>query len=123
MDWIQARLSCSLEHSWIALREQVNSDFERWKELNPQEKHKRLAYSPDKNCVIVSKLDEWHVGVVAWVRVCKATSSITVKREQNDLGVELNPTLNAKGECRLMRGLEELEFWQASRFILEPVIF
>jgi hypothetical protein len=36
---------------------------------------------------------------------------------------KLIPTVTVEGECRLRHGSDDLEFWQASRLILENVLF
>jgi hypothetical protein len=126
MGWIEARLKCSPESAWTLLRETLLSDIEDWRKLTRAEAGSLLIANDDRRISITSKADD--VGEGAWVSVQKKESQIQVRRphpsQPNDyVAFDLVPRLNQSGECRLWLGEEELEFWQASRRILEPVLF
>src|SRR3954454_24906124 len=75
MDWIEARLGCSLDHAWMSLREKIRSDLMRWRELEPT-RSKSVESSSDDSFIAVSKTD--HLSK-KWTRVEINTSGIVVK--------------------------------------------
>jgi hypothetical protein len=120
MDWIEARLKCSPDHAWITLCEVVRSDVDRFRSLTnsesptvEQENGRVLIVSNGKRFVTLQSIDN--------------KIAIRQGHQHGDpKGVEkfsLIPTLNQNGECRLRFNRAELEFWQASREILENLLF
>jgi hypothetical protein len=121
MDWVKARLGCSLEHAWIALREQVIADIETWQRLQPNLAGGVRMQNESEDILLVSRIDMFG-GASRWIRLAKFDQAILLKRKDTH-DVNLAPTLNAKGECRLLLADRELEFWQVSRMALEPMLF
>jgi hypothetical protein len=123
MDWVEARIHCSLDYAWMILREQIKIDLNRWKELEPNPSIPVEANFGD-SLVTVSKRSP--MGEAKhWVRISKCENDIRLKTPAwaGAHEITLVPMLNRKGECRLLNQSEELEFWQASRLALEPVLF
>jgi hypothetical protein len=65
-----------------------------------------------------------------WVSFERVENFVLVKRgdftksgEAQRETFKLIPTVTVEGECRLRHGSDDLEFWQASRLILENVLF
>jgi hypothetical protein len=126
MSWIDARIKCSLESAWIALRETVCLDIDRWRELSHTAPDSPSIVQQDGRLIISSKEKDDSGESVAWATVEKKQKYIRVRvSDPAGTTVELQfvPRLNDAGECRLFLGEKELEFWQVSRKILEPVLF
>ena len=108
----------------MILSERILSDIRQWQQL----------YSDLSNLVCVTNENHYlsvskrHPFGSFCRHIQRKNDSILVKvpASSSDSSEEilhrLSPTLNKKGECRLMLGSEELGFWQASRLILEPVL-
>jgi hypothetical protein len=118
MDWITARLQCSIEHAWNVLCEGVRSDLDIWKAAQTHSDPK-IEFSIDANIAVITKNSP-----------DASTSKITLRRNSNRITAELpgrtmtlTPLVNEAGECRMKVGNDELEFWQASRKILEAFLF
>jgi hypothetical protein len=122
MDWIRARRKCSIEHAWNTLCERIRTDIDTWREAD--DLAATVEFSMDANVAIVTKNARG-----------ASTTRITLRHKAHHIAVELpgnqehqhslilTPLLNETGECRLRAGGEELEFWQASRKILEKFLF
>lgn len=125
MDWIEARMKCSLEQAWLTLREQVNKDLARWKELNANPPVPVEATS-EESLIIVRKRFPMEDAKI-WVRISRTDESIKFRSPSGMGGeneVQLVPILNTEGECRLRQSDgSELDFWQASRLALEHILF
>jgi hypothetical protein len=127
MDWIKARLDCSSDHVWITLREQLRSDVNRWKELQSQQANNIEFNTDDRSFTISTR----NVRNKQWVRLQYTGFSIEVHAgigaatspEERKHLYTFAPTVNANGECRLRSNGDEIEFWQASRITLEPLLF
>jgi len=123
MDWIKARFACSLDHAWLVLKERLKADIAEWRTHSPADG--AVSVSEDGDRLILSRAFESGPG--PWATLAKTRDKLLLRSgpapnsAREDEG--LHPTLNAAGECRLVRDGEELEFWQASRLILEPLLF
>ncbi len=125
MDWIKARTECSLEHVWLLLRQRMLSDLEQWK-TTQQFLNNRKFYKTSTDDVLVSVTRETNfITPHASLYVTKTTTSIRWDSSTGDSPVTRNLTcvLNLKGECRIVYEGEEMEIWQVSKLILEPVLF
>jgi len=128
MSWIDARIKCSLEGAWIALRETLTLDIDHWREATRAESDSPSIVQQDGRLIISSKEKNDTGESVAWVTVERRQKYIRVRisnpsAPQTPLELQFVPRLNDAGECRLYLADEELEFWQVSRKILEPVLF
>jgi hypothetical protein len=94
MDWISARLGCSLEHAWITLRETIKSDVARWRELQP-DRAKNLELTSDDSWIVVSTTPARFPHVLERIEVKASQIVVNDGRHETDL----IPSLNAKGEC------------------------
>ncbi len=121
MDWITARLGCSLDHSWSVLCERIKTDLETWKATQAGDK---VEFSvEEKSAVITRKVPGSSVSKIT-LRLKERTIAAEVAMQAGQLSsVMMTPLLNEKGECRVRIGNEELEFWQASRRVLEKFLF
>jgi hypothetical protein len=119
MDWIQARIQCSLEGAWVTLRETVYSDIERWRELTKSPTDLPVISKEDRR-VTITLNEHW---ATMERRENYIRARLSVAGAESPMELKLVPRLNAAGECRLWLGDQELEFWQASRRILEPLLF
>jgi len=124
MSWIEARLNCSCESAWTILRETILSDLDEWRTLTRANTGSPVVASEGKRITVTLGGDAGEI----WVSVQKTERRITVRRpdpskEGGYVSFDFIPRLNDAGECRLWLGERELEFWQASRQVLEPVLF
>lgn len=123
MDWISARCECSLPAMWDQLTERVAADLQQW--------NGGIGFGP-----IWAKVDEERSGHAAWAFYIRTNnpdalwSGVWVSVETPFVFIKcsggtwkLEPVLNAKGEPRLLCEHQELELWQGSRLILEPLLF
>jgi hypothetical protein len=130
MDWIQARFECSLEHALLVLRERVNADIGEWrKRMGDAEPDSAIQVTDDGRRTVISR-PEPVAGSGPWVVFEAKESCIAIRRGAHESvapsrveETRLIPAVNSEGQCRLRHGAEELEFWQASRLILEDLLF
>ena len=126
MDWIAAFFECSLAHTALVLSERVKLDIEAYlKRMGPETRVHVSAVGP--KTVITKPV---HLDIGPWVTIEPKENYILVRRAKSqNVGEDavqearLTPAVNGSGECRLRLNSEELEIWQASRFILEPLLF
>src|ERR1035438_9226034 len=119
MDWITARRKCSIEHAWNTLCERVGADIEIWRE--PADgKRATIEFLADADVAGINKNSRQ-----------TNTSKVTLRRKNHHIAVEspgsqhpitLIPHTAETGECKLREGNVDLEFWQASRRILEKFL-
>lgn len=118
MNWVKARFDCSIDQAWVLLSDRVRQDIEEWRKHSHSEAVKENKLStPDT--ISISQGN-------GYVILSKTGSHILVKLGTgSEIRTEfkLVPTVNEKGECRWLRDGRELDFWQASREILEPLLF
>jgi hypothetical protein len=116
-----------METAWTTLRETICTDIDRWRELTAAPPNSPTVQKEADRLVITGSQDPDATGAALWVTVEKRPLDIRVRRPGLANGgpvvFELAPSLNPTGECRLWLGKDELEFWQASRLILEPILF
>lgn len=122
VDWVKALFDCSVDHAWITLRERVKSDFARWKELSGTGS---AALSTDEGDRLI--FTRTTRGIRQWVTVEIISGQIATRTNigaSSEAGTvrSLAPTVNQKSECRVLLDGKELEFWQASREILSPLL-
>lgn len=124
VNWVEARFACSVEKTWETLRAKLRSDYVEWKRLAPPLVRDYCTLSGDEQQVVIAYSNG------PWLRVARKNEAIrwtgASHRQVDQSSVEkreLTPVLSAWGECRLKLDGEELEIWQASRRILEPVLF
>lgn len=125
MDWVKARFDCSVEHAWITLREQIRSDANRWIEL-PKGQDRAVEINIADASVVGNRRD-FAGNPGTWARVERSNQRIALTTPNREAGepkvAKLIPALNDKGQCRLYLDDRELEFWQASKLVLESVLF
>jgi len=125
MDWIKAFFECSLSQVWLALNQRLEADIREYNELSRGQS--ALQVSKDEPRIVISRTRERPPYDSPWatlerkgnhllLRVGSSAHSVDIEE------VRLLPTLNPAGECRLKLGNNELELWQASRLILEPLL-
>ena len=119
MDWITARRKCSIEHAWNTLCERVGADIEIWRAAGSDDA--TVEFSADADIAVITKNSRQ-----------TSTSRVTLRRKSHHIAVELpgsqhpiilTPHTGENGECKLREGNVDLEFWQASRRILEKFLF
>jgi hypothetical protein len=120
MDWITARRKCSIEHAWNTLCERIGADIEIWR-APPGGNSATIEFSADADVAVITKNSPQ-----------TSTSKVTLRRKSHHIAVELpgsqhsitlTPHTSEAGECKLREGNADLEFWQASRRILEKFLF
>lgn len=129
MDWVEQRFKCSVEQVWTLLCETIRSDVRRWRELSKQ------AGNPQGNSPTITTEDH-RLGIAfgpsRFVTLEKTSNHISVRRpiveglviKPDDISTfQVVPIMNRDGECRLRLNNEEMEIWQVSRNILEPLLF
>jgi hypothetical protein len=125
MDWIKAFLECSLSQVWQALRERLESDIREYNELFRGQA--ALQVTHDEPRIVISRTRDNPPYDSPWASLEPKDNHLFLRtgRSAHSPDVEevrLVPTLNPYGECRLKRGNNELELWQVSRLILEPLL-
>ncbi len=126
MDWISAAFDCSIDHAWMTLKERIKADLEQWRRR--PEAPGKVNLSEDDRLPVISAVESFGSGPWARVEKKKASFAVYSGQDRNSPATAVNglvlvPTVNAKGECRLLLGDEELEFWQVSRRLLQPILF
>lgn len=124
MDWIKAFFECSIAQIGVALIERLESDIREYSEMSRG--HSALQVTKDERIVISRTRDKppcdspWasleRQGNYLLLRAGRSAHSADIDE------IRLLPVLTADGECRLKRGSNELELWQVSRLILEPLL-
>jgi hypothetical protein len=125
MDWIKAFFECSLSQVWLALNQRLEADIREYNELSRG--HSALQLSKDEPRIVISRTRERPPYDSPWVTLERKGNHLLLRvgNSAHSLDIEevrLLPTLNPDGECRLKLGNNELELWQASRLILEPLL-
>ena len=126
MDWIKAHFECSLQHALLVLRERVKADIDQWQTQSGPEA--KINVTMDGPRFVISMPEFQDLG--PWVAF-EAKENYILVRSGNSQTIDqskittskLIPTVNTEGQCRFRKGSEELDFWQASRLILEDVLF
>ena len=129
VDWVKARVDCSVHQVWLALCDRVKSDLARWKELDKSGAVTSVKVLEQPDRLSVSKNvggDSEH-----WVVLEKDSQRIYYRVSLGDPNPNavpkkrIAPILGREGHCRLTidSKQEELEFWQVSRQILEPLLY
>jgi hypothetical protein len=138
MDWIRAKADWSPEKALAALKQRMQDDVEEWRGLVGKKESAwiRVENSPAQNAInelTVERLNKFGVPD-RWVGIALAPNQ-GVKYRCSPDGEELvlHARLNRSGEPRLRLGdraetedkrrEQDLELWQASRFILETLLF
>ncbi len=101
----------------------MDADIKRAQEVQTLPSQWRLNVTNEGGRLSIRK-ENASLDLKLWAHVSKESSAILVKEANKEKPpTELIPFLNEKGECRLLYEGKELEFWQASRLILEPLLF
>ena|ERR1017187_7263265 len=122
LDWVNARLKCSVFEVFSQLRSGVQDDIDkRNHSLTPDARmnfkmRDESAPSPDRFAVV--RLAERASDALEFT--C-TDNSIYVKTQDGKTILCATPTLNESGECRLKTGEEELELWQFRLRALEDL--
>jgi hypothetical protein len=125
MNWVRSFFECSIHHVWLALNERLEADIRQYNELsrgNPS-----LQATKDETRIVVSRIRDKPPYDSPWASVERKGNYLflragTSAHSPDVEEIRLAPTLNADGECRLKRGNNELELWQVSRLMLEPIL-
>jgi hypothetical protein len=125
MDWIKSFFECSLSHVWMALSERLEADIHQYNELSRG--RAALQVTKDEPRIVISRTRDSPPYDSPWASLERKDSHLFLRvgRSAHSRDVEeirLVPTVNLYGECRLKCGHNELELWQASRLILEPLL-
>ena len=125
MDWIAARRKCSIEHAWNVLCERVRADIDTWAASTEDSAGLKIEISVDADTAVITKNSPR-----------MSTSKITLRRKAHRIivgmptkgqnrgtSMMLTPLVTEAGECRMRIGGSDMEFWQASRQILESFLF
>jgi hypothetical protein len=139
VDWIQIKFLCEIEQATRVLCERLERDFKKWKAL-PFSLKLPVEISRDRRSLTL------HVSDPSWTDV----GSIVIVPEQHQISVRferfkqpdvphkiiVRPTMTDQGEFRFTKtviksaGQKEpdgppvqLELWEASKTILEPLLF
>lgn len=124
MDWIKSRTECSPEHAWFTLKERMAADLDQWRASQNEFVRGRTSFHREDRLVTVSRRSGMTHEIEAFLSVkMRGESDIVFARTPQGEEEKLIASLNVKGECRLIYNGKELEFWQASRLLLEPVLF
>ncbi len=126
MDWIAARFECSAEHAWLVLRERLKVDVAAWQKRPGVDG--RVQVSEEGVSLVISRTMSYGKG--PWAALEKQSRQFILRTGDDTHTAELQikntllvPALNAAGECRLFHDGKEMEAWQVSRLILEPILF
>lgn len=126
MNWVESRLKCSLQNAWINLRETLIADIASWRELTKSSEDEPSVEEKNGRLIVSAKHKD-EAPSVPWISVHCTATHISMRRgdriDGNVTTVQFVPVLNQDGECRLRRDGEELQFWQVSREMLEPILF
>ena len=130
MDWIKARFECSMEHVWASLKDRLKQDAPDWeKKVKPQGSIARFLEFTDENrsLRITAFRQETNTNGSVFVsrtnRKISGYQQIDLDEDTKTPAMEFSPTVNSQGECRLLWNDRELEIWQVSRLLLEPILF
>jgi hypothetical protein len=125
MDWIKSYFECSLSHVWLAPTERLEADIHQYNELSRG--RSALQVTREELRIVISRTRDSPPYDSPWASLERKENHLFLRvgRSAHSRDVEeirLVPTLNSYGECRLKCGHNELELWQASRLILEPLL-
>lgn len=125
MNWIKAFFECSLSQIWLALCERLEADIREYNALSRGQS--TLQATRDESRIVISRTRDKPPYDSPWASLeprgnylFLRTAASAHSRDIED--IRLVPILNSDGECRLRRANHELELWQASRLILEPLL-
>lgn len=125
MDWIKSFFECSVAQVWLALSERIEADIREFNELSRRQY--ALQITKDDPRIVISRTRDKPPYDSPWASVERKDNHLLVRtgrsahsRDADE--IRLVPRVNSEGECRLNRGGNELELWQASRLILEPLL-
>ena len=124
MNWVRSFFECSITHVWLALSERLEADIRQYNELS--QGNAGLQATKDETRIVISRTRDKPPYDSPWASVERKGNYLFLRAgtSAHSLDVEeirLIPTLNSDGECRLRRGNHELELWQVSRMMLEPL--
>jgi hypothetical protein len=125
MDWVQAFFECSLSRVWLAVGERLEADIRQYNELSGGDS--RLQLTKDEPRMVISRTRDKPPYDSPWASLERTGNHLLLRTGTSAHlpaveEMRLVPTLNPEGECRLRRGNHELELWQVSRLILEPLM-
>ncbi len=121
MDWIRARRKCSIEHAWNTLCERLRTDIDIWT-ASSDGTGPTIECSVDGGTAVITK-NSPHANTAKITLRWKSHHIVAELPPGQHNSIILTPLVNESGECRLSTGGAELEFWQASRKILEKFLF
>jgi hypothetical protein len=125
MDWIKAFFECSVSQIWLALNQRLEADIREYNDLSRG--RSTLQITNDDARLVISRTRDKPPYDSPWASLEKRGNHLLVRAgasaHTHDIEeVRLVPTLTSDGQCRLRRGNHELELWQVSRLILEPLL-
>lgn len=125
MNWVKSFVECSVDHMWLTLRERLEADIREYGERCPASPAIHLTF--DEPRIVLSRRRDKPPYDSPWATLERIENHLLLRtgasahsREVEEM--RLVPAVNFEGECRLMRGGKELELWQVSRLILEPLL-
>ena len=124
MDWIKAFFECSIAQIWLTLIERIEADVREYNEMSSGQSALQVM---KEQRIVISRTRDKPPYDSPWASVERQGNYLLLRAGRSAHSTEIDeirllPVLNADGECRLKRGSNELEFWQASRLILEPLL-
>jgi hypothetical protein len=126
LNWVGARIKCSLPQIFKALELGVREDVEEMQSnLGPHDEVKFSVASSNKRFSAM-RVDDPMMSIMVSVDFVLSKDEITVSTSSND-GAEVlftaGITLNNEGRCKLKVKDIELEQWQVRRLALEKLFF
>lgn len=124
INWVEHRTDCTVRKMCKQLEEQLAADVDTWNRLraNPNE-IPAVTIEPSPRGMVVEAGTWSGAGPRKRVEVAKIPGALVVTADDIEDRITLTPKLNERAECRLFHDGEELQLWQASRLILEPLFF
>jgi hypothetical protein len=127
MNWVESHLACSPDNIWLAVCDRVQADVDVWHELSVAPGHVSITRDHERMRIWKSLGSD----VTIWASLelkdqhIKAQTGKSLDGFGNTDVKDFNfiPTVSQTGECRLKSKNEELEIWQVSRILLEPILF
>lgn len=123
VDWVTARFECTIDKLWERLARRLAEDVKVWNVKADTERRPHVVIEDEhKAAGLLTIFSPAGAGARRSVKIHRRSGDLFITADDME-GVPLTPILNDKGECRLLQNNKELELWQASRLILEPLLF
>jgi hypothetical protein len=122
MNWVKARLECSMQKVLLQLKSGVKADVDEANiSMEPQGYKTRSFDVHENGDNRFSVMRSEQAGAVT-VEFANRQGYIEITTLDKKT-LQVTPALNADGECHVMLGAQELQMWQLRRLVLEPLFF